>query len=78
MIGKAPRLIITFYTTRDAMAFEEYCHSNDIPGRLIPLPGEISAGCGLAWSAPPAEKEELDAVIPISAVKPQGIYEIVI
>lgn len=78
MIKKFPRLIITFFTTRDAMAFEEYCHGNDIPGRLIPLPGEISAGCGLAWSAPPDEKEEFVRLIPLSGVTPQGIYDIVI
>ena len=23
--------------------------SNEIPGRLIPIPREITAGCGLAW-----------------------------
>ena len=31
------------------MAMEDYCHEQKIPGRLIPLPQEISAGCGLAW-----------------------------
>lgn len=41
--------IITFHTTTEAMAMEKYCGSHKISGRLIPLPGEISAGCGLAW-----------------------------
>ena len=41
--------ILTFHTTTAAMAMEDYCHEQKIPGRLIPLPQEISAGCGLAW-----------------------------
>lgn len=41
--------IITFHTTTEAMAMEKYCATHAIAGRLIPLPREISAGCGLAW-----------------------------
>lgn len=41
--------VITFYTTTQAMAFEKRCQEIEIPGRIIPVPREISAGCGLAW-----------------------------
>ncbi len=41
--------IITFSHTTEAMAFEKRCMAESIPGRLIPLPVKISAGCGLAW-----------------------------
>jgi hypothetical protein len=41
--------VITFSTTSDAMAMEKFCEKNNISGRLIPVPSEISAGCGLAW-----------------------------
>lgn len=41
--------IITFHTTTEAMAMEKKCHASHIPGRLIPVPKEITAGCGLAW-----------------------------
>ncbi len=44
------RLVITFNTTADAMAMEAACKSENMPGRLIPVPSVISAGCGLAWS----------------------------
>ena len=37
------------------MAMEDYCHEHGIPGRMIPLPQEISAGCGLAWRMRPEE-----------------------
>lgn len=39
--------ILTFHTTTAAMAMEDYCHEQKIPGRLIPLPQEISAAAGL-------------------------------
>lgn len=41
--------IFTFQTTTDAMAMEKQCIRNEIPGRMIPVPREISAACGLAW-----------------------------
>ena len=63
MRKKEKRLIVAFYSTHDAMAFEDYCHENGVPGRLIPLPREISAGCGLAWSAPPDDEEGLRVLL---------------
>ena len=41
--------ILTFRTTTDAMTMEKACRQNGIPGRMIPVPREISASCGLAW-----------------------------
>ena len=52
MREKKPDLIVTFPTTTDAMGMERMCAENQLPGRLIPVPREISAGCGLAWKAP--------------------------
>ena len=49
MRQKEWKLVITFHTTADAIAFEKACKSNGKPGRMIPVPREISAGCGLAW-----------------------------
>lgn len=55
MRAKELRLVVTFHTTAEAIAMEKYCKSDEIPGRLIPVPRQISAGCGLAWSAPAEE-----------------------
>ena len=52
MRKKENRMVISFYTTTEAIAMEEACRRDHITGRLIPLPTVISAGCGLAWSAP--------------------------
>ena len=62
MREKQLRLVVTFSTTTAAMEMERYCLANGIPGRLIPTPRQITADCGLAWSAPPeAEAAVLQA-----------------
>ena len=57
MRAKRPYIVISFHTTLEAMEWEKHCLASCIPGRLIPLPREISAGCGLAWRMPPEEWE---------------------
>lgn len=44
--------LITFSSTTQAMAFDALSRQEGIPGRLIPLPGTVAAGCGLAFAAP--------------------------
>ena len=62
MLQKHLRLVVTFPSTVAAMEMERYCLENAIPGRLIPTPRQITADCGLAWSAPPeAEAAVLQA-----------------
>lgn len=56
---KKPALILSFENTTEAMAVEKYCTGNKLPGRIIPVPREITAGCGLAWKALPEEEELL-------------------
>lgn len=73
MRAREPRLIVAFYTTHDAMAFEDYCHENGAEGRLIPLPRAISAGCGLAWSAPPDDEAGLRTRLCAAGVEPQHV-----
>lgn len=63
MREKKTALVITFSATTDAMALEKYCEEHSLPGRLIPVPREITAGCGLAWKAEPEEKEQLEAAL---------------
>ena len=59
MLKKKPTLIITFATTTQAMAMESFCARENLPGRLIPVPREITAGCGLSWKALPEDRETL-------------------
>lgn len=63
---KQAALVVTFATTTDAMEMERFCQERELPGRLIPLPREISAGCGLAWKSPPEAKDRILAALTAS------------
>lgn len=71
MKKKEWKLIVTFHTTADAIAFEKVCKETGKDGRMIPVPRELSAGCGLAWCAAPEKKEELQEL----AEKQSLLYE---
>lgn len=62
MIQKIPRYLLTFYNTSGAIAVEKFCKEHEIPGRLLPVPREISASCGLSWAVPAEKQEELSEV----------------
>ena len=61
MLQKKLCLVVTFDATAAAMAAEKYCLERDVPGRLIPVPREITAGCGLAWKAEVDQEEAVTA-----------------
>ena len=63
MLKKTRSLILTFSKTVDAMAAESYLLGHGLPGRMIPVPREITAGCGLAWKAPPEAEAALLAAL---------------
>ena len=63
MRQKKPTLIITFATTTQAMAVEKFCMEHGLPGRIIPVPREITAGCGLSWKAAPGDQQQLAAAL---------------
>ena len=68
MRQKKPTLIITFASTTQAMAVEKYCMENGLPGRIIPVPREITAGCGLSWKAAPEDQQTLTAALQSSGL----------
>ena len=75
MRKKELKLVVTFHTTADAMAMEKVCRELDVPGRLIPVPREISAGCGLAWCAPLTERELLTGVMAEHGIEQEDLHE---
>ena len=44
-----PCCVATFHSTHDAIHAERACTERGVSGRLIPLPVQINADCGLAW-----------------------------
>ena len=63
MLPRKRAFYITFATTTQAMAAEKFFTERALPGRLIPVPREITAGCGLAWMAQPDEQALLTAAL---------------
>jgi len=78
MIKKTEKLVITFYTTTAAMAMERVCKETHADGRLIPVPGSISADCGLAWCAENESEDDLLNLLIQHNITPQGIYHCLI
>ena len=76
MRKKTETLIISFGTTTEAMKMERCCEKGGLPGRLIPIPREITAGCGMAWKARPGDKELLQQEMLEHAVRWEGMYTI--
>lgn len=78
MREKTERCVVTFRTTTGAMAMERACKERGLPGRLIPVPRTITAGCGMCWAAPPAAQEALEELVMEQRLDADGIYAIII
>ena len=78
MREKQLRLVVTFSTTTAAMEMERYCLANGIPGRLIPTPRQITADCGLAWSAAPEAEAAVLEAAKAGSIEFAATYQLVI
>lgn len=59
MRKKEERCVLTFSTTTYAIALQVACEKVGLVGRLIPLPSQVRAGCGLAWCCAPKDQEQV-------------------
>ena len=55
------------------MGCETLCIERGLPGRTIPVPGEVAAGCGLAWKASPADEELLRAELAAAGIPTEAL-----
>ena len=78
MREKQARCVIAFRTTAGAMAMERLCKARELPGRLIPVPRAVTAGCGLCWSAPPESREALEELVMAEGLDVDGLYELML
>ncbi len=75
---KKNTLIVAFDKTVEAMAMEEACQTDGVPGRLIPMPPQISAGCGLVWKADPSDREQVLVEMDKIGLKPSSLHELLL
>ena len=71
-------ILLTFSTTTEAMAMESHAMKQGLPGRLIPVPTVIHAGCGVCWKAPISEKAPILDAVEKAKLPYEGIFELVI
>ena len=78
MRSKKPALVIAFANVTDALAVEKYCQEHALPGRIIPIPREITAGCGLAWKADPEDRDTLIPALDGAGKVYSGLYTVLL
>ena len=74
MREKKQWLIVTFYPTSAAMAAEKACEQAGLPGRIIPVPREITSDCGLGWRTEPENRERTEALFQSLALETDGYH----
>lgn len=75
MRKKELKLVVTFHTTADAMAMEKACKERKVPGRIIPVPRAISAGCGLSWCAELSDRDRIVSMMKAVGIEEEEIHE---
>ena len=69
-------IVITFDTTTDAMMMEDFAKAGDFGGRLIPIPNQISAGCGLAFEAEMTDINQIKKILEDKMVAFDKVYDL--
>ncbi len=71
---KTNYMVFAFHTTTSAFALEKYCQKMNISGRLIPVPRQISAGCGIAYRMPICEYDRLPVITENNELSPDDCW----
>ena len=66
----------TYSTTSAPIQNEKTAKEAEFPGRLIPIPSEISAQCGLAWRCVEQSEEEAEVFLKKKELTWDGIYRV--
>ena len=75
---KSLKVVFAFARTAQAVYMEQCARKDNAPGRMIPLPREISAECGMAWCAPIEEKAALEQMAKKYGAEVEGVYELLL
>lgn len=76
MLNKQKKLIITFSMQDDVMAFNRFCKSNNIEGKVIHIPMSITAGCGLSYEMDLSLKDKIKKMIDENKLFYEAMYEL--
>jgi len=70
-------IITTFYSTHLALKFESLLKKNDLKVKIIPVPRQISASCGLAGRALSKDYDAVVNLIEETSFEVEEIYELI-
>ncbi len=68
--------LATFDTTHMALFFEKACRAYGLDVKIIPVPRQISASCGLACSYPCSERAKVESVVADKAIEVAEYHEL--
>jgi hypothetical protein len=78
MRERQKKFVVTFHTTAGAMAMEKACKESGMPGRILPVPRTITAGCGMCWAAPLDARDSIEALVIARHLDVDGLYDILL
>lgn len=76
MIKKKLKLIVTFWTSSEAMATEKACKENGIKGSLISAPRDLTADCGISYATDVENKNEIEKLLHDKKIEYDKIIEV--
>jgi len=69
-------VVVTYYTTAEAMATKKLCKEKSIDGKLISAPRALSADCGIAWRSDIELMDKLKAALTGAHIEFAGLHEL--
>lgn len=78
MRQKQKKVVFAFESTTMAMKMEKVMKEAKAPGRLIPVPKEITAGCGLAYIVEPERRGEIESLMAARDIRAQVVTELML
>jgi len=76
MLEKQKKLVITFAMQDEVVAFNRFCKSNNIEGKIIHIPMSLTAGCGLSYEMDLSYKNKIKQIMNDNKLFYEGIYEV--
>lgn len=70
-------IVFAFDSTHEAIKSEKLLEEKNVNGRLIPLPPEVSAGCGLALRINKEIKDEVISLLTNNDVSIGKMYSLI-
>jgi hypothetical protein len=68
--------LATFDTTHMALVFEKACRASGLPARIVPVPRELSASCGLACTYPCDQEEAVITLCLNQKIETAGLHHL--